>query len=277
MAKSVAPRKVIEMMKEATGASDDEVCLMLQLCDGDPNKATEALLSSACLFAISAAAQSGRARGRSARMTSVFVASADPFQQVESKKDKRAKVSSQQSINLYTRQVSSSTCRDHCKCFWLQVEEQRKKEADQQRRSGVDTRRAAQGFPGGRGGRGGRFEGRGGRGTSLQHVCEGPCMAVVAAVAVRVPLPVICAPATVTHPAWGAFRCLQVLPAGALAGVAFRHQAEAMQQKGELLCACAGSAAIYGVLHGCSCCHCRLCMHVLAVVLLYAAGTCERA
>lgn len=48
MAKSVAPRKVIEMMKEATGASDDEVCLMLQLCDGDPNKATEALLSSGC-------------------------------------------------------------------------------------------------------------------------------------------------------------------------------------------------------------------------------------
>lgn len=44
--KPVAPRKVIEMMKEATGASDDEVCLMLQLCDGDPNKATEALLSS---------------------------------------------------------------------------------------------------------------------------------------------------------------------------------------------------------------------------------------
>jgi hypothetical protein len=50
MAKSVAPRKVIEMMKEATGASDDEVCLMLQLCDGDPNKATEALLSSACCW-----------------------------------------------------------------------------------------------------------------------------------------------------------------------------------------------------------------------------------
>ena len=43
------PRKIIEMMKEATGASDDDVCLMLQLCDGDPNKATEALLASARL------------------------------------------------------------------------------------------------------------------------------------------------------------------------------------------------------------------------------------
>jgi hypothetical protein len=52
MAKGLAPRKVIEMMKEATGASDDDVCLMLQMCDGDPNKATEALLSSACPMAI---------------------------------------------------------------------------------------------------------------------------------------------------------------------------------------------------------------------------------
>jgi hypothetical protein len=169
MAKSVAPRKVIEMMKEATGASDDEVCLMLQLCDGDPNKATEALLASACLFTISAAAQSGRGRVRRTRMTAFVVASADPFQQVESKKDKRLKVSSQQSINLYTRQVSTSTRRDCFKWFCLQVEEQRKKEADQQRRSGVDTRRAAPGFPGGRGGRGGRFEGRGGRGMSLGY------------------------------------------------------------------------------------------------------------
>lgn len=41
-----APRRVIDMMKEATGASDEDVCLMLQLCDGDPNKATEALLAS---------------------------------------------------------------------------------------------------------------------------------------------------------------------------------------------------------------------------------------
>lgn len=45
-----AHKKVIEMMKEATGASDDDVCLMLQLCDGDPNKATEALLASACFW-----------------------------------------------------------------------------------------------------------------------------------------------------------------------------------------------------------------------------------
>jgi hypothetical protein len=43
-----APRRVIDMMKEATGASDEDVCLMLQLCDGDPNKATEALLASGC-------------------------------------------------------------------------------------------------------------------------------------------------------------------------------------------------------------------------------------
>lgn len=55
MAKSGSDhRKVIEMMKEATGASDDEVCLMLQLHDGDPNKATEALLSSACVWLIGA-------------------------------------------------------------------------------------------------------------------------------------------------------------------------------------------------------------------------------
>lgn len=46
------PRKIIEMMKEATGASDDDVCLMLQICDGDPNKATEALLASAFTTAV---------------------------------------------------------------------------------------------------------------------------------------------------------------------------------------------------------------------------------
>lgn len=57
----------------------------------------------------------------------------------------------------------------------LQVDEQRKKEADQQRRSGVDTRRAAPGFPGGRGGRGGRFEGRGGRGRLQVVIRDGPC------------------------------------------------------------------------------------------------------
>ena len=62
--------------------------------------------------------------------------------------------------------------------MFLQVEEQRKKEAEAQRRAGVDTRRAGAGFPGGRGGRGGRFEGRGGRGMSRSITCDAgvpPC------------------------------------------------------------------------------------------------------
>ncbi|KIZ01883.1 hypothetical protein MNEG_6082 [Monoraphidium neglectum] len=42
--KGVAPKKVLEMMKEATGASDEDICVMLQLCGGDANEATEKLL-----------------------------------------------------------------------------------------------------------------------------------------------------------------------------------------------------------------------------------------
>jgi hypothetical protein len=106
----------------------------------------------------------------------LLVVLADPFQQVESKKDKRAKVSSQQSI-ISTRPnvAAAGTVTSVNTLFALQVEEQRKKDADQQRRSGVDTRRAAPGFPGGRGGRGGRFEGRGGRGRSQVVTRDGPC------------------------------------------------------------------------------------------------------
>jgi len=43
---AVAPRRVLEMMKEATGASDEDICVMLQLCGGDANEATEKLLES---------------------------------------------------------------------------------------------------------------------------------------------------------------------------------------------------------------------------------------
>jgi hypothetical protein len=44
---NVAPRRVLEMMKEATGASDEDICVMLQLCGGDANEATTKLLESA--------------------------------------------------------------------------------------------------------------------------------------------------------------------------------------------------------------------------------------
>lgn len=40
------PKKVLEMMKEATGASEEDICVMLQLCNGDANEATEKLLES---------------------------------------------------------------------------------------------------------------------------------------------------------------------------------------------------------------------------------------
>jgi hypothetical protein len=42
--RTVAPKKVLEMMKEITGQSDDDVCAMLQLCNGDATLATEKLL-----------------------------------------------------------------------------------------------------------------------------------------------------------------------------------------------------------------------------------------
>ena len=45
-ASAVAPRRVLEMMKEATGASDEDICVMLQLCGGDANEATTKLLES---------------------------------------------------------------------------------------------------------------------------------------------------------------------------------------------------------------------------------------
>jgi len=44
--RDVAPKKVLEMMKEATGASEEDICVMLQLCNGDANEATEKLLES---------------------------------------------------------------------------------------------------------------------------------------------------------------------------------------------------------------------------------------
>ncbi len=41
-------KKILEMMKEATGASEEDICTMLQLCGGDANDATEKLLESRC-------------------------------------------------------------------------------------------------------------------------------------------------------------------------------------------------------------------------------------
>lgn len=43
---AVAPKRVLEMMKEATGASDEDICTMLQLCGGDANEAVAKLLES---------------------------------------------------------------------------------------------------------------------------------------------------------------------------------------------------------------------------------------
>lgn len=45
-----APRRIIEMMKEATGASDEDIVTMLQLCGGDANEATTKLLESEPCF-----------------------------------------------------------------------------------------------------------------------------------------------------------------------------------------------------------------------------------
>jgi hypothetical protein len=42
-----ASRKVLETIKDATQASEEDICAMLELCNGDPNEATEKLLESA--------------------------------------------------------------------------------------------------------------------------------------------------------------------------------------------------------------------------------------
>lgn len=43
---AVTNRKVLENIKEATGASEEDVVAMLQICNGDANEATERLLES---------------------------------------------------------------------------------------------------------------------------------------------------------------------------------------------------------------------------------------
>lgn len=43
---SVASKRILENIKEATGASEDDVVAMLQICNGDANEATERLLES---------------------------------------------------------------------------------------------------------------------------------------------------------------------------------------------------------------------------------------
>lgn len=196
MAKSGSDhRKVIEMMKEATGASDDEVCLMLQLHDGDPNKATEALLSSACGGQADRAMSAARvpcllrlcccAAPCQRPLLTILVGSfrrslpGGGEQEGQAGKGAAAMASWAQSVVSQPRLLSQRPSQ-HNVVSCTQVEEQRKKEADQQRRSGVADRRAAPGFPG-RGGRGGRFEGRGGRGKALFVRCDArraPCCLV---------------------------------------------------------------------------------------------------
>jgi hypothetical protein len=255
MAKSgVAPRKVIEMMKEATGASDDEVCLMLQLHDGDPNKATEALLSSACGWqAWPCLLHTGR----------LLACCADNLccclTQTPSRRWRARRTSGQRcgshlsavqsvfSVPAQHLQRPSSPNAVSC----MQVEEQRKKEADQQRRSGVADRRAAPGFPG-RGGRGGRFEGRGGRGRAQTARCDAPgapCCLLRAETAGVIQQQTHRSEA---EHAWPLCVLLQVQLAGALAGVqdqvASVQPTGAMQQRGESASGCC-----------CCCCHFALC------------------
>jgi hypothetical protein len=43
---AVTNRKVLENIKEVTGASEEDVVAMLQICNGDANEATERLLES---------------------------------------------------------------------------------------------------------------------------------------------------------------------------------------------------------------------------------------
>ena len=54
--KAVETKLIIERIKDATGASEEDICTMLSICGGDPNDATEKLLASAWL-------EEGRRRG----------------------------------------------------------------------------------------------------------------------------------------------------------------------------------------------------------------------
>lgn len=80
--RTVAPKKVLEMMKEITGQSDDDVCAMLQLCNGDATLATEKLLE--CRW------QGSSMVLRSSGLT--VCPCAGPFEKVVNKKEKRKQV-----------------------------------------------------------------------------------------------------------------------------------------------------------------------------------------
>lgn len=102
---------------------------------------------------------------------------ADPFSRVETKKEKRAKVRRRLQQSIHHPPKSCMPAGRSNAWFAVQIEEQRKKEAEQQRRT-ADVRRAGAGF----GGRGrGRGEGRGGRGehglfASIASIwCDAAC------------------------------------------------------------------------------------------------------
>jgi hypothetical protein len=57
--KTAASRKVLENIKEVTGASEEDICAMLQLCNGDVNEATTKLLESTSFATCSGTAWHG--------------------------------------------------------------------------------------------------------------------------------------------------------------------------------------------------------------------------
>jgi hypothetical protein len=67
---SLAASKVLAAIREATGASDEDIAAMLALCGGDANEATEKLLTSEFLNSfthITVLFAGGRARSVPAR------------------------------------------------------------------------------------------------------------------------------------------------------------------------------------------------------------------
>jgi hypothetical protein len=197
------PKKVIEMMKEATGATDDDICLMLQICDGDPNKATEALLQSECsgrtACRVRGVCVHGRRRGGGREQACCM--RAQPADraclcacalQVPLRRWRPRRTSAKRwAAGAGGRRTAwaGDGCGGGVRCCGPlgapapvcprspchhaaphpQAEDAKRKEAEQARRSGADVRRAP-GFTGGRG-RAGRGEGRGGRGALVGHEC----------------------------------------------------------------------------------------------------------
>lgn len=200
----VAPKKVLEMMKEATGASDEDICVMLQLCGGDANEATEKLLESEPLLGPSHVAASGDTQAggspcwslaeRAACSSYALVASmalsssprsfnqahppthpppfaADPFEKVKTKQEKRREVS----IVIYCAIRLQARTRHDERFLPSQAEEARRREVEAARRAEPRRFAPASGVSGGRG-RGRDSRDAGGRGEV--HAARG--FAVVA-------------------------------------------------------------------------------------------------